>query len=298
MHHYHSKAYKVFSVFNIILMLLLCLLILYPIYYMVIVSLSDGAYVLSGKVSWLPRGTTLRAYRAILRNPLFINSYKNTFLITGAGTAINLFMTMLCAYPLSRRELPGRRMMMTFCTFTMFFTGGMIPNYLLVTSLGLGGTYWAVILPGAISVYNMIIMRTFFEDIPVSLTEAAYIDGASDMRVLFSIVLPLSKPIIMTMILFYAVGHWNGYFNAMLYLNDKKQYPIQLFVRSIVLAGETLEANMASNLDTSAEYGTTLLAEQSTKFAVVILAMLPILIIYPIISKYFKGGVMIGAVKG
>ena len=298
MHTYQSKGYKVFKVFNAILMTLICLAILYPIYYMVIVSLSDGAYVLSGRVTWRPMGSTFRAYRAILRDELFINSYKNTLIITGLGTLINLLMTMLCAYPLSRKELPGRRAMMTFATFTMFFTGGMIPNYLLVTSLGLGGTYWAVILPGAISVYNMIIMRTFFEGIPVSLTEAAYIDGASDMRVLFNIVLPLSKPIIMTMILFYAVGHWNGYFNAMLYLNDKEMYPIQLFVRSIVLAGETLSASMASNVDASAEYGATLLAEQSTKYAVVILAMLPILIIYPIISKYFKGGVMIGAVKG
>ena len=298
MHTYQSKGYKVFKVFNAILMTLICLAILYPIYYMVIVSLSDGAYVLSGRVTWRPMGSTFRAYRAILRDELFINSYKNTLIITGLGTLINLLMTMLCAYPLSRKELPGRRAMMTFATFTMFFTGGMIPNYLLVTSLGLGGTYWAVILPGAISVYNMIIMRTFFEGIPVSLTEAAYIDGASDMRVLFNIVLPLSKPIIMTLILFYAVGHWNGYFNAMLYLNDKEMYPIQLFVRSIVLAGETLSASMASNVDASAEYGATLLAEQSTKYAVVILAMLPILIIYPIISKYFKGGVMIGAVKG
>lgn len=295
---YKTPSYRAFQIFNVLLMISICFLILYPLYYMLIISFSNGSDVLSGNVRWYPMGITTRAYRAILRDGSFVGSYKNTIIITLLGTTVNLIMTTLAAYPLSRRDLMGRKFMMKCATFTMFFTGGMIPNYLLVTSLKLHNSYWAIVIPGAISVYNMIIMRTFFEGLPVSLSEAAYIDGASDIGILLRIVVPLSKPIFLTMILFYAVGHWNGYFSALLYLNDETMYPIQLFVRKIVLAGETLSINMAANVVAEGtEHGMTMLAEQSTKYAIVILSILPILIVYPIISKYFKSGVMIGAIK-
>lgn len=299
MNSHYGKGYKTFYIFNMLMMFLICLVILYPLYYMLIISLSSGTDVLAGKVRWVPGQLTTRAYRSILRDRAFLRSYGNTLKITTLGTTVNLFMTTLCAYPLSRKYLIGRKVIMKVATFTMFFTGGMIPNYLLVTGLGLNNSYWAIILPGAISVYNMIIMRTFFEGIPDALAEAANIDGANDLQVLWCIILPLSKPIILTMLLFYAVGHWNGYFSALLYLNDKNMYPIQLFVRSVVLGGETLSIGMAANVvESSTEQGVTLLAEQSSKYAMVILAMLPILVIYPIISRYFKSGVMIGAIKG
>ncbi len=292
-----SGGYRAFQGLNFLIMLFVCLVILFPLYYMVIVSLSDGAAVMAGKVRFLPVGFSLRAYRAAMRDAAFLGSYWNTIVITVAGTVINLFMTTLCAYPLSRPDLQGRKTFMRLAVFTMFFTGGMIPSYMLVTGMGLGGTYWAIILPGAISVYNMIIMRTFFENIPIDLTEAAYIDGANDVYILGRIILPLSKPIIWTMVLFYAVGHWNGYFSAMLYLSNKNQYPIQLFVRSVVLSGDTLSMAMVS-YNSSTEMGAELLAEDAAKYAIIIMSMLPILIVFPFVSRHFKDGVMIGAIKG
>lgn len=285
-----------FRIINITVMFLISLVILYPIYYMIIISLSDGAAVLTGQVKLLPHGLTMRAYNAATRDALFLNSYKNTAIITIVGTMINLMMTILCAYPLSRKDFYGRKTIMALATFTMFFTGGMIPNYLLVTQLGLNDSFWALILPGAISIYNMIVMRTFFQGLPFEITESAYIDGANDFVILLRIILPLSTPIVCTMILFYAVGNWNGFYSALLYLSDKKLFPVQLFVRSVVLAGETLSMEMANNM--SQESGGGLLAEQSTKYAIIILSMLPILIIYPFVSRYFKSGVMVGSVKG
>lgn len=292
-----TKGYRCFQVFNYLIMLCVCAVVILPLYYMVIVSISDGAAVMTGQVKLLPVGFSLRAYRAAMKDGYFLGSYWNTIAITVVGTIINLAMTMLCAYPLSRRDLKGRKALMRIAVFTMFFTGGMIPTYMLVTSLGLGNTYWALWLPGAISVYNMIIMRTNFESIPIELTEAAYIDGANDLRILWSIILPLSKAIIWTMILFYAVGHWNGFFNAMLYLSEKSKYPIQLFVRSVVLSGDTLSMSMAS-YNSSTEMGAELLAEDAAKYAIVIMSMLPILVVFPIVSRHFKDGVMMGAIKG
>lgn len=292
-----GPAYRAFRIMNAVLMALICAVILFPIYYMVITSFSDGAAVMSGQVNFWPVGFSLRAYRAAVRDAYFLGSYLNTVVIAVCGTLINLFMTTLCAYPLSRPDFCGRKVFMRLCVFTMFFTGGMIPNYLLVTSLGLGNTYWAIFLPGAISVYNMIIMRTFFEGIPMELTEAAYIDGASDYTILLRIILPLSAPVMSTMVLFYAVGHWNGFFSAMLYLSDKAMYPIQLFVRSIVLSGETLSMAM-TEYNSSTELGAEVLSEEAMKYAVIVMSMIPILVVFPIVSRYFKSGVMIGAIKG
>lgn len=292
-----GKRYRVFQAFNALLMCLVCLIVLFPLYYMLIVSISDGAAVMAGKVRFAPVGFSMRAYRAAFKDAFFLKSYWNTIVITVTGTATNLVMTTLLAYPLSRKDFIGRKFLMKIAVFTMFFTGGMIPNYMLVTDLGLGNTYWALILPGAISVYNMTIMRTFFEGIPMDLNEAAYIDGANDMRILWSIILPLSKPIIFTLLLFYAVGHWNGFFNALLYLNDKSKYPIQMFVRNVVFAGDALSMQMTS-YSSSTEMGAELLSEDAAKYAIIIMSMLPILVIFPFVSRYFKSGVMIGAIKG
>lgn len=293
----NSVGYRVFQVFNTILMILICIVILFPLYYMLIVSFSDGTAVMAGQVKFVPVGFSLRAYRAAFKDAYFLKSYLNTIIITVSGTAINLFMTTLFAYPLSRKDFRGRKLLMKMAVFTMFFTGGMIPTYMLVTDLGLGNSYFALILPGAISVYNMTIMRTFFEGIPAELNEAAYIDGANDVRILWSIVLPLSKSIIFTLLLFYAVGHWNGFFDALLYLNKKSMYPIQMFVRNVVFAGDALSMQITS-YSSSTEMGAEMLSEDAAKYAIIIMSMLPILVVFPIVSRYFKSGVMIGAIKG
>ena len=292
-----GKGYRIFSVFNIVLMILICLMIIFPLYYMFIVSISDGAAIMSGQVNFLPVGFSLRAYRAAFKDANFIKSYWNTIVITVCGTTVNLLMTTLFAYPLSRRDLMGRKLLMKIAVFTMFFTGGMIPSYMLVNSLGMNNTYWALILPGAINVYNATIMRTFFEGIPMDLTEAAYVDGANDVRILWQVILPLSKPILFTLLLFYAVGHWNGFFSALLYLSDKSTYPIQMFVRSVVFSGDTLAMSMAS-YHSSPEMGAEMLSEEGAKYAIILLSMVPILVVFPFVSRYFKSGVMIGAVKG
>ena len=292
-----GKGYRIFSVFNILLMILICLMIIFPLYYMLIVSISDGAAIMSGQVNFLPVGFSLRAYRAAFKDANFIKSYWNTVVITVCGTTVNLLMTTLFAYPLSRRDLMGRKLLMKIAVFTMFFTGGMIPSYMLVNSLGMNNTYWALILPGAINVYNATIMRTFFEGIPMDLTEAAYVDGANDVRILWQVILPLSKPILFTLLLFYAVGHWNGFFSALLYLSDKSTYPIQMFVRSVVFSGDTLAMSMAS-YNSSTEMGAEMLSEEGAKYAIILLSMVPILVVFPFVSRYFKSGVMIGAVKG
>lgn len=292
-----GKGYRIFSVFNILLMILICLMIIFPLYYMLIVSISDGAAIMSGQVNFLPVGFSLRAYRAAFKDANFIKSYWNTVVITTCGTTVNLLMTTLFAYPLSRSDLMGRKLLMKIAVFTMFFTGGMIPSYMLVNSLGMNNTYWALILPGAINVYNATIMRTFFEGIPMDMTEAAYVDGANDVRILWQVILPLSKPILFTLLLFYAVGHWNGFFSALLYLSDKSTYPIQMFVRSVVFSGDTLAMSMAS-YNSSTEMGAEMLSEEGAKYAIILLSMVPILVVFPFVSRYFKSGVMIGAVKG
>ncbi len=286
----------IFNMINTVIMLLVIVGILYPIYYMFIVSISDATAVMTGKVSVLPVGFHLEVYKQFLTDDYFLGTYKNTAIITILGTAININMSILCAYPLSRQDFYGGKIITAMVTFTMFFSGGMIPAYLLVNQLKLLNTYWAVVLPGAINVFNMIIMRTSFQSLPGELSESAYIDGANDLQVLLKIVLPLSKPIIATMVLFYAVAHWNGYVHAMLYFTDKNMYPIQLYVRSLVLSGLTEMTSLSMDLSTGSDaFG---VAQRSIQYGAIIVATLPILFIYPFISKYFEKGVMIGSLKG
>lgn len=291
-----TRGSAIFNGINIVIMLLVMLVILYPIYYMVIVSVSDSTAVMTGKVTVRPIGFHLQVYKQFLTDSYFLGTYKNTAIITVLGTAINIVMSILCAYPLSRKDFYGGKLITGLVTFTMFFSGGMIPTYLLVNQLKLLNTYWSVVLPGAINVFNMIIMRTSFQSLPLELNESAYIDGANDLQILWKIILPLSKPIIATLVLFYAVAHWNGYVHAMLYFTDKNMYPIQLYVRSLVLSGLTEMTSLSMDLSTGSDaYG---VAQRSIQYGVIIAATLPILLIYPFISKYFEKGVMIGSLKG
>ena len=284
---------RAFDVFNVIFMLLFLLVTLYPFWYVVIVSLSDGKAVLSGQVSLWPVDITLDTYRVVLRDSSIITGFKNTVIYTSLGTFINLVCTSLCAYPLSRPDLLGKKQVMGMIVFTMFFSGGMIPAYLVMNQMQLIDTIWAMVLPGAISTYNMIVMRTFFMGIPESLHESACLDGANDWQVLVRIVLPLSMPIMATMLLFYAVGHWNSYMNALLYLNSKSLFPLQSILRNMVVDGQLSEAQ------TQVGGGSSFTVIETTmKYATIVVSTLPILLIYPFVQKYFVKGVMIGSIKG
>lgn len=283
----------VFTVCNYLLLILCCLLVIYPIYYMFIISISDGYAVLRGEVKWFPVGVDLAAYKAVLSSPDIPHAYWNTVVYTLLGTFINVSMTALCAYPLSRKKFFGRNVFSFMIIFTMFFDAGMIANFMVVSSLHLYNTIWAIVLPGAINAWYMVIMRTFFQQLPEELYESAYLDGAGDFVVFTRIALPLSVPTIMTMVLFYAVGHWNSWFNALIYLDDKVKYPVQLIMRNIVLSGET--AALSSAASVAGDVG---IIATNIKYAVVFVTMLPILLVYPFIQKYFVKGILVGALKG
>ncbi|OXS54735.1 sugar ABC transporter permease [Cohnella sp. CIP 111063] len=276
---------------NLVLMLLLIVITLYPLYYMGIVSISSGGAVSRGEVLWLPKGINLQAYKYVFDDPAVLRSYGNTILYTALGTLISLVLTTLCAYPLSRNHFYGRAIFSLFVIFTMFFDGGLIPRFMVVHGLGMVDTIWALVIPTAISVFNMILMRTFFEQIPEALHESATVDGAGEYRTLLQIVLPLSMPVMATMFLFYAVGQWNSFFPALIYLNEKELYPLQIILRNIVIQGD-----MASQ---TTQMGADMATMSATiKYAVVYVAILPVLCIYPFVQKYFVQGAMLGSVKG
>ncbi|RJE85206.1 carbohydrate ABC transporter permease [Paenibacillus sp. 1011MAR3C5] len=270
------------------------IIVLYPLIFIVSASFSDPAKVLSGDVWLLPKGVTLEAYESILHNDKIWIGYRNTIVYTVVGTVINIIMTILAAYPLSRPDLPGRNALMILITLTMFLGGGLIPTYLLVKDLGMVNTMWALIVPGAIATYNLIVMRTYFQSsIPWELQEAAHMDGCSNWRLLFSIILPLSKPILAVMVLFYAVGHWNSFFPALIYLRDEALQPLQLVLREILLI-----SNSSAVEGGSVGLEKQILLAESIKFAVIIVSTLPVLIMYPFVQRHFVKGVMIGSIKG
>ncbi|WP_068786258.1 carbohydrate ABC transporter permease [Paenibacillus phocaensis] len=270
------------------------LIVLYPLVFVVSASFSDPARVLNGEVWLLPKGVTLEAYNNILHNEQIWIGYRNSILYTVVGTLINIVMTLLAAYPLSRPDLPGRKGLMLIITLTMFFSGGLIPSYLLVKSLGMVDTMWALIIPGAISTYNLIVMRTYFQSsIPWELQEAAHIDGCSNWRLLVSIILPLSKPILAVMVLFYAVGHWNAFFNALIYIRSEHLYPLQLVLREILMISQSTGVD-GGNVGMEEK----ILLSESIKFAVIIVSSLPVLVMYPFVQRHFVKGVMIGSIKG
>lgn len=266
---------------------------LYPIWHVVMSSFSDGARLMrhTGPVFW-PQGFSTTAYDIVLKNQSIYTGYLNTIFYVVAGTAINLILTTLGAYVLSRRSFLWANPLMMLITFTMFFTGGMVPTYLIIEKLGLVDSRWALILPGAVNVYNLIIMRTSFSTVPEALEESAKIEGANDFTILVRIFVPVSKPIIAVILLYYAVSHWNGWFSAVLYLRTRALYPLQLLLREILIENsmDSMKGNIAmEDLESIAD---------TIKYATIIISSLPIMLLYPFLQKYFVKGVMIGAVKG
>lgn len=287
---------KVFDIGVLIISAVISLLILYPLIFIVSASFSSPEKVMSGEMWLFPVDFTLDAYSEVFKDGDIWNGYKNTIFYTIGGTFINIILTTLAAYPLSRRDLPGRNIIMFIITFTMFFSGGMIPTFLVVQGLGMVDTFWAMIIPNAIATYNLIVMRTYFQtSIPWELQEAAMIDGCSNWKMLWKVILPLSKPIIAVMLLFYAVGHWNAFFNALIYLRDDKLYPLQLILREILLVSQ---ANMTDEISSEIGLDEKMMLGESIKYALIIVASLPVLVIYPFVQKHFVKGVMIGSIKG
>ncbi len=280
----------IYAVLSVVL-----LVVLYPLVFVASASISNPLTVLRGEMWLLPKELSFVGYERIFANREILTGYGNTIFYTAIGTALNIVMTVLASYPLSRKDFAGRHAITAFIVFTMFFSGGLIPTYLLVKNLGLVNTMWALIVPGAVSVWNIIIMRTFFQtSIPNEIQESAAIDGCSNVQTLWRIVLPLSMPIIAVMILFYGVGHWNSYFNALIYLNDRELYPLQLFLREILIKSEVDQ--MAGSMNASTQ--TYLMETEAIKYAIVLVANVPVLLLYPFLQKYFVKGMMIGALKG
>ena len=291
-----AKGDLVFDTINTLLLVLVMLVVLYPLYFIVIASFSDPLEVLSGHVIFFPKKVSLEAYKMVFRDAQILTGYRNTIFYTLLGTAVNIILTVLAAYPLSRRDLAGRKFFTVMLAVTMFFSGGLIPTYLMVSNtLHLLDTIWAMILPGAISVWNVIIVRTYFQtSIPQELSEAAMVDGCSDFMLLTKVILPLSMPVLAVMVLFYGVAHWNSFFNALIYLNDKAFYPLQLILRSI-LVQNTMSEDMLAEVDSLANR--QVMAE-TIKYALIVVASVPIIAVYPFLQKYFVKGIMVGAIKG
>ncbi|MHA6481221.1 carbohydrate ABC transporter permease [Paenibacillus sp. strain BS8-2] len=288
-----NRSDKLLELLIIIILTAVCIIVLYPLLFVVSASISDPMSVIDGKMWLFPIDINFSGYAKVFGNPDIMRGYGNTILYTVVGTSINVLMTICAAFPLSRKDFFGRNVITGMMVFTMFFSGGLIPTFLLVKDLGLVNTMWALILPSAVGVYNIVIMRTFFQtSIPYELQEAASIDGYSHFRILLKIILPLSAPIIVVMILFYSVGHWNSYFSALIYLKDRASYPLQLILREILIVSST--QSMTSD-DT---FAAQLMEAEKIKYAVIIVANLPILMLYPFVQKYFVQGITIGALKG
>ena len=270
------------------------LIVLIPLVNIVASSFSSPGAVSSGKVLFWPVEFSLDGYKTVFQNKMIGTAYFNTFFYTVVGTMINLAMTMMAAYALARKNLPYKGFFMFLFTFTMLFSGGTIPNYMLIVNLKLYDTRWAMLLPGAISVYNMIIARTFIQNIPNELYEAASIDGCSDARYFFTMVIPLSVTLLSVLTLYYAVAQWNSYFDAFLYLTNRKLYPLQIVLREILIANSINANEVVDDLTMSAKHGMADLL----KFSLIIVSSLPVLVLYPFVKKYFLKGVMIGALKG
>lgn len=288
-----SIGRRVFLGINAVIMLFVVAVTLFPFLYMFATSFSSTEAIVKGEVTFWPVDFTVNSYAAILQQQQFWSGYKNTILYTVFGTVIGVLLTAICAYPLSKKKLPGKKGILMFMVFTMYFGGGLVPYYLLITGLHMINTMWAIILPGAISTYNMLVMRTFFMGIPDSLEEAAQIDGLGYLGIFTKIILPLSKPVIATIALFNAVGYWNDWFNPMIYLNNTSKYPVTLFLRNVVM-GATLSVKSGQQITSSSSMQTM---PQTLQAATIMLVTIPILCVYPFVQKYFVKGVMIGSIK-
>lgn len=295
---HESFADRAFIVINLIFIWAALIVVAYPLIYVVSASISDPVLVNSGQMWLWPRGITFEGFERVFQNPELWIGYRNTIFYTIVGTLINLVVTLPCAYALSRPDFVGRNVLMTMMVFTMFFSGGLIPTYLLIRNLNLINTVWALLLPNAAGVWNIIVARVFFQmTIPRELQEAAEMDGCSTTRLFIQIVLPLSAPIIAVMALFYGVGHWNQYFNALIYLSNRALFPLQLFLREILVQNEMAATMMMDGADVEALATQARIAD-IIKYAVMILAALPLLVVYPFLQRYFVKGVLIGSLKG
>lgn len=282
---------KVFNTSINIITLICVILCLFPVLNVLAVSLSSNSAILASKVFVWPVGFNVESYKSILKDSTMIWSLVYTIIITVVYTVIGMFLTICAAYPLTKTRLKGRNAILLLIIFTMYFSGGLIPDYMLVRNLHMLDTSWSLILPGVLSAFNLIVLKTFFTSLPESLEESAILDGCNDISVLFRIVLPLSKPVLATLSLFYAVGKWNSFMDALFYINNTKLYPLQLKLYQIIVNSQSLdlatEGNMSANL-----------LPESLKAACVMFATIPIILVYPKLQKYFVSGIMIGAVKG
>lgn len=296
-----SRGDKLFLISTYIYLCLALVVVLYPLIYILSASISSPQDVNSGAMWLFPKNVTLDGYKLVFENPKIWNGYLNTIIYTAVGTLLNLAVTLPASYALSRSDFVGRQLFMGIILFTMFFSGGLVPTYLLVKNLGLINSMGALILPVAASVWNIVVARTFFQTtIPKELQEAAHIDGCTNMKLFIRIILPLSAPIVAVMALFYGVGHWNSYFPSLIYLNDEAKYPLQMVLRQILVlqemsaetTGAAINGEVAMAMNSKAETASLI------KYGVIVVSTLPIVAVYPFLQRYFVQGVMIGSVKG
>lgn len=288
-----SVGDKLFLISIYVILSLLLVVVLYPLIYIFSSSFSSPSAVTSGRVWLWPVDFSLKGYASLIENPKIVTGYANSLFYTAAGTIISVALTIMIAYPLSRKTLFGRNMLMMLITFTLLFSGGLIPTYLVVKQMGLIDTRWALLIPNAILVWQVIIARTFFQSsIPDELIDSSEIDGCSDLRFMWSVVVPLSKPIIAVLFLMYAVGQWNSYFDALIYLKTANLFPLQLILRSIIILN-----NSSNATDALKQVERQQLAEL-LKYSLIVVATLPVLIIYPFVQRYFVQGMLVGSVKG
>ena len=292
-HAIQSASDRLFDTINILILIVLCLIIVYPLYYVVLASITDPKVVHTGKLLLYPEAPYFKGYAEALAYPQLISGYTNTIWYTVLNAIVALCCTIPAAYSLSRRDLIGRRGIMFLFTFTMFFNGGIIPMFLTIKNLKIYNTAWALVLPAAVSVYNLIVCRSFFEStLPQELLEAAQIDGCNDFRFFFTMAIPLSKTIIAVMLLYYATAMWNTFFNALMFLQDESRMPLQVVLRNLVLS------NQLSMSASGAEFAEKQKLVDQLKYVIITVSAVPLMIVYPFVQKYFASGVMLGAVKG
>ena len=293
-----STADRWFLLLNRIFVSLLLVGIAYPLIYVISASISDPADVNSGRMWLWPMGVTWEGYARVFQNGEIWLGYRNTVFYTVVGTFLNLLVTIPCAYAMTRAEIKGRNLVMAFFVFTMFFNGGLIPTFLVVKSLGMVDTIWALLIPNLVAVWNLIVTRTFFQsNIPRELEEAAEMDGCSPVRLLIQLVLPLSKPVIAVMALFYGVAHWNQYFAALIYMSNRDLFPLQMFLREILVLNQMSDVMMMNGSDLEAMARQAQIAD-IIKYAVMIVSAIPLLVVYPFIQRFFVKGILIGSIKG
>jgi putative aldouronate transport system permease protein len=286
-----SRGYRTFRWVNAAVLIIVAALVLYPFVNIVAQAFSSEGYINSGQVNLIPRGFSLTTYGRVMSDPTFWTNYRNTVTYTVVATAISMVVTTCYAYVLSKKHIKGRGLLVGVAVFTLFFNGGLIPNYVLVASLGLRNSIWAIVLPNAINVFNLLVMKAFFESLPTDLEEAAAVDGLSTYGILLRIVIPLSKAVIATMVLFYAVSFWNSWFSAFLYMDRVDLFPVTVYLRNLI-AGATSGSDQTAASDTALQIAANIQA------VTIVLTVLPIMLVYPFIQRYFVTGVLLGAVKG